>query len=238
MAHHLAIDNTSLKLLVAERSRRSSKADSTRCRRPRRFATSSRRSHPASIDGNVKHSSAQCSATSTSPTHPFGLQDVQGDGREIAEFQQRLSPELSKAIRVCARRLGVSPASLMHLAWAMVLSRATGRREAVFGTVLFGRMQGSERGMGMFINTLPIRIDVDERYVAECLAHTHERVVQLIYHEHAPLALALRCSGLPARQALFSSLLNYRHSEQAAEPHRGTTTISSTWTATSAPNIR
>ncbi|CAJ5270098.1 non-ribosomal peptide synthase [Burkholderia pseudomallei] len=219
MAHHLAIDNTSLKLLVTEEQAIEQGGFDALPPAPsfRNFIAQiasgvDRREHEAFFSAML--------GDIDSPTHPFGLQDVQGDGREIAEFQQRLSPELSKAIRVCTRRLGVSPASLMHLAWAMVLSRATGRREAVFGTVLFGRMQGGERGMGMFINTLPIRIDVDERYVAECLAHTHERVVQLIYHEHAPLALALRCSGLPARQALFSSLLNYRHSEQAARPPR------------------
>ncbi|AIO99781.1 D-alanine--poly(phosphoribitol) ligase, subunit 1 [Burkholderia pseudomallei 576] len=219
MAHHLAIDNTSLKLLVAEEQAIEQGGFDALPPAPsfRNFIAQiasgvDRREHEAFFSAML--------GDIDSPTHPFGLQDVQGDGREIAEFQQRLSPELSKAIRVCTRRLGVSPASLMHLAWAMVLSRATGRREAVFGTVLFGRMQGGERGMGMFINTLPIRIDVDERYVAECLAHTHERVVQLTYHEHAPLALALRCSGLPARQALFSSLLNYRHSEQAARPPR------------------
>ncbi|WP_122879052.1 non-ribosomal peptide synthetase, partial [Burkholderia pseudomallei] len=219
MAHHLAIDNTSLKLLVAEEQAIEQGGFDALPPAPsfRNFIAQiasgvDRREHEAFFSAML--------GDIDSPTHPFGLQDVQGDGREIAEFQQRLSPELSKAIRVCTRRLGVSPASLMHLAWAMVLSRATGRREAVFGTVLFGRMQGGERGMGMFINTLPIRIDVNERYVAECLAHTHERVVQLIYHEHAPLALALRCSGLPARQALFSSLLNYRHSEQAARPPR------------------
>ncbi|KGV84096.1 D-alanine--poly(phosphoribitol) ligase, subunit 1 [Burkholderia pseudomallei MSHR4375] len=219
MAHHLAIDNTSLKLLVAEEQAIEQGGFDALPPAPsfRNFIAQiasgvDRREHEAFFSAML--------GDIDSPTHPFGLQDVQGDGREIAEFQQRLSPELSKSIRVCTRRLGVSPASLMHLAWAMVLSRATGRREAVFGTVLFGRMQGGERGMGMFINTLPIRIDVDERYVAECLAHTHERVVQLIYHEHAPLALALRCSGLPAQQALFSSLLNYRHSEQAARPPR------------------
>ncbi|CAJ4103769.1 non-ribosomal peptide synthetase [Burkholderia pseudomallei] len=219
MAHHLAIDNTSLKLLVTEEQAIEQGGFDALPPAPsfRNFIAQiasgvDRREHEAFFSAML--------GDIDSPTHPFGLQDVQGDGREIAEFQQRLSPELSKAIRVCTRRLGVSPASLMHLAWAMVLSRATGRREAVFGTVLFGRMQGGERGMGMFINTLPIRIDVDERYVAECLAHTHERVVQLIYHEHAPLALALRCSGLPAQQALFSSLLNYRHSEQAARPPR------------------
>src|SRR5581483_5096571 len=37
----------------------------------------------------------------------------------------------------------------------------------------------------------------------------------LMRHEHAPLALAQRCSRVPAPAPLFSSVLNYRHSVDA-----------------------
>jgi non-ribosomal peptide synthetase component F len=91
--------------------------------------------------------------------------------------------------------MGVNVASICHLAWAKVLSRLTGREEVVFGTVLFGRMQGgqgAERAMGMFINTLPVRIVAGDEPVGQAVHTTHTLLSQLLHHEHAPLSLAQR----------------------------------------------
>src|SRR6185312_4137314 len=153
------------------------------------------------------------------PTAPFGLLNAQGDWATVRDAHATLPGDLSKRIRACAQAAGVSPASVMHLAWAVVVARASGRQDAVFGTVLFGRMQGgahAERVLGMFINTLPVRIRLDDRGVAESLRGTHALLVDLLRHEHAPLALAQRCSGVPPRTPLFSSLFNYRHSSALA----------------------
>ncbi|KGU88549.1 non-ribosomal peptide synthetase [Burkholderia pseudomallei] len=150
------------------------------------------------------------------PTAPFGLLSVQGDGREIAEAARTLKPELSGALRGHARRLGVSAASMMHVAWGLVLSRTTGRQDVVFGTVLFGRMQGgaqSDRALGLFINTLPVRMKVAQTGVEASVKETHAQLAELMRHEHAPLVLAQRCSGVPAQTPLFTSLLNYRYSK-------------------------
>ncbi len=149
------------------------------------------------------------------PTLPFGLQDVQGDGHAIEQAHLALDAGLSQRLRVQARQFGVSAASLVHLAFAQVLGRVSGREQVVFGTVLFGRMQageGAERALGMFINTLPLRVDLGEREVREGVKATHARLTALLGHEHASLALAQRCSGVVAPAPLFSALLNYRHS--------------------------
>ncbi|MGV7960807.1 amino acid adenylation domain-containing protein [Photorhabdus tasmaniensis] len=148
------------------------------------------------------------------PTLPFGLTEVYRDGSQVTEFQRMLTSTLNDRLRHQARCLGVSLAALCHLAWAQVLSRTCGQQKVVFGTVLFGRMQagdGADSGMGLFINTLPLRLDVDETPVRDSVQAAHNRLAGLLVHEHASLVLAQRCSGVRGEIPLFNSLLNYRH---------------------------
>ncbi|WP_238319431.1 condensation domain-containing protein, partial [Xanthomonas maliensis] len=148
------------------------------------------------------------------PTTPFGLSEVRGDGAEIEEASLALPAALCTALRVQARRLDASAASLFHLAYALVLAQASNQDDVVFGTALFGRLQGgngADRVMGMFLNTLPIRLQRDGRNVVEAVRQTQQQLAQLLQHEHATLALAQRCSGIQAPTPLFTALLNYRH---------------------------
>ncbi|WP_163028260.1 AMP-binding protein, partial [Pseudomonas viridiflava] len=162
------------------------------------------------------------------PTLPYGQgwlpgADVPGEAR------QPMTADLSRKVRDQARVLGVSAASLMHLAWAQVLGQLSGRDQVVFGTVLLGRLQGGEgveRTLGVFINTLPLRIDLAGQSAQEAVLQAHRRLSGLLAHEHAPLALAQRCSALPAGAPLFSALLNYRHS---AAPQTADATASEAW---------
>ncbi|WP_031282216.1 condensation domain-containing protein, partial [Photorhabdus temperata] len=151
------------------------------------------------------------------PTLPFGLADVHLDGSQEAGSYRLLTAELNDSLRSLARRLGVSLAALCHLAWAQVLSRTSGQEKVVFGTVLFGRMavgEGADSGMGLFINTLPLRLDIDETPVRDSVRAVHLRLAGLLEHEHASLALVQRCSGVASGAPLFSALLNYRHNYQ------------------------
>tara|TARA_R110001583_G_scaffold75188_5_gene207275 strand:+ start:3504 stop:14609 length:11106 start_codon:yes stop_codon:yes gene_type:complete len=160
-------------------------------------------------------------------TLPFGLNDVMGNGDDIDEQRLVIDGELAAAIRDQARRHGVSAAAFFHLAWSLVIAKATGKDDVVFGTVLSGRMQGiegAERALGVFINTLPLHITLGSQVVDECLRQTHDALSELLHHEHASLGLAQRCSGLPGGAPLFSSLLNYRQ----AAPQRGES-IAPTW---------
>ena len=158
-------------------------------------------------------------------TYPFGLMDVGQDGSGARSGQVRVDDGLVIRLRDGARRHGGSLASLLHLAWALVVGRAAGREDVVFGTVLFGRMQAgstSEDGLvGPCINTLPVRVRLGGQPVSAALGQVHGLLAELMQHEHGSLADAVRASGVPAQSPLFSAVLNVRHSPGGIKPLTG-----------------
>ncbi|MEW2625172.1 amino acid adenylation domain-containing protein [Streptomyces sp. NPDC048106] len=156
----------------------------------------------------------------TEPTAPFGIVDVRGDGTTVAESRAAVDAATAAAVREAARRLGVSAATVLHVMFARVVAAVAGREDVVFGTVLFGRMQagaGADRIPGLFINTLPVRLDTGATGVLDAVRSMQSDLAELLVHEHAPLALAQRMSGVAAEAPLFTALLNYRHTAGATD---------------------
>ncbi|KAG0195678.1 hypothetical protein BGX28_000898, partial [Mortierella sp. GBA30] len=162
------------------------------------------------------------------PTLPFGLTKVENGGAEVKESHQILWQELNDRLRLQAKQLRVSLATLCHVAWAQVLASTSGQSHVVFGTLLFGRLQagdGSGHALGLSMNTLPFRCDIDERTALKCVRDAHSCLTALLEHEHASLVLAQRCSNIPAGTPLFSGLLNYRHSSPPSTNIPGTSDV-------------
>ena len=154
------------------------------------------------------------------PTAAFGLTNVQGDGSQTLSAHRQVDGALAHRLRVATRSLGVSVASVCHVAWAHVLGKLSGRDDVVFGTMMFGRMYGGEgvdRAVGLFINTLPVRIQLGTDDALTAVRKTHALLTDLMRHEHASLALAQRCSAVRAPAPLFTAMLNYRYESHEGE---------------------
>ncbi|MEY9949769.1 amino acid adenylation domain-containing protein [Kitasatospora sp. GAS1066B] len=149
------------------------------------------------------------------PSAPYGVLEVHGEGRTTAQAYLAFDEHLSERLREQASRMGVSAATLMHVAWARVVAATSGRDDVVFGTVLFGRMnggQGADRAVGLFMNTLPARLHTHRVDVTSAVQAMQAQLAGLLAHEHTPLTIAQRASAVTAPTPLFTALFNYRYS--------------------------
>jgi arthrofactin-type cyclic lipopeptide synthetase C len=151
------------------------------------------------------------------PIRPFGISGMPAGA--MCETSWPLEARLAARLREQARSLGVTVASLFHLAWAYVLADTSGSDDIVFGTTLSGRMHAGARAdqvLGLFVNTLPIRVRIGQEDALTEVRQVNQTLSALLAHEQTPLALAHQCSRISAPHPLFVAVLNYRHSGQTA----------------------
>ncbi|MGH3969332.1 MAG: AMP-binding protein, partial [Mycobacterium sp.] len=109
-----------------------------------------------------------------------------------------------------ARSAGITVNTLMQMAWALVLSRLTDRNDVVFGVTVSGRpaeLSGVETMIGLFINTVPLRVRLypDAGVGVQCLGVQRDAA---ILREHSYLGHA-QLRALGGVGEMFDTLLVY-----------------------------
>ncbi|MER0242572.1 amino acid adenylation domain-containing protein, partial [Streptomyces sp. HSW2009] len=111
-----------------------------------------------------------------------------------------LDPALSAALTDAARRLDTTVPTVVQTLWALVLADLTGRRDVVFGSTVSGRpaeLPGVESMVGLFINTVPVRIRLRyEETLAALLTRVQAEQAALLAHHHTGLGDIQRTAGL------------------------------------------
>ena len=129
--------------------------------------------------------------------------------------QTRLSVQLTEELRSRADAIGVTVNTLLQGAWALLLHRYGGESDIVFGATRAGRTTGLGSGeglVGLFINTLPMRVNVDgDQDVVAWLRALREQQVRMRPFEHAPLVKVQSWSSVARGKPLFESLVVYDH---------------------------
>jgi len=126
--------------------------------------------------------------------------------------QFRLSPAATAALRTMAQQHQLTLSTVVQGVWALLLSRYTGDNDVVFGVVVSGRpapLAGVESMVGLFINTLPVRVRVDgEEWLLSWLQKLQEQEVEMREHQHTPLVEVQGWSEVPRTEPLFESIVS------------------------------
>jgi amino acid adenylation domain-containing protein/non-ribosomal peptide synthase protein (TIGR01720 family) len=154
----------------------------------------------------------------TAPTPLIGATEPVGrsDADENIEIQKAwLSQATTEKLQVWARRLGVTLNTLVLGAWAILLSRYSDEPDVVFGVTVSGRpasLAGVESMVGVFINTLPLRVQLppDARLVP-WLESLQTRLLEICEYEYSPLSQVQHFSDVPRGVPLFESMLVFEN---------------------------
>ncbi|BBY76493.1 non-ribosomal peptide synthetase [Mycolicibacterium parafortuitum] len=144
----------------------------------------------------------------------------------------RADTQTTTALVEAARSRGVTVSTLVQMAWAVILSSFTDRADVVFGVTVSGRpdeLAGVESMIGLFVNTVPLRVRLDPHAPAgaQCVAlqrvfaalrdHSHlghselrtlggvgELFDTLLVYENFPIGAVAGAPSLEARDATFT----------------------------------
>ena len=146
----------------------------------------------------------------------------------------KLSHAITAGLRRVAAAEGIGLKSVLLASHLRVMEVITGNTDVVTGLVMHGRpeKEGGEAALGLFLNTLPLRMRASGGNWKELARAAHQQEKEMLRHRWYPVAqLQRELNGVP----LFETLFNFLHFRvfQGVIGHKGIEvidTISSTET--------
>jgi amino acid adenylation domain-containing protein len=131
------------------------------------------------------------------------------------EASRTLSAAETIGIQSFARQHRLTLSTIVHGAWALLLSCYSGEEDVVFGTTLSGRpadLRGVENMIGMFINTLPLRVRTpDSVRLLPWLQQLQAQQLEIRQVEYSSLAEVQRLGDVEPGSSLFESILVFEN---------------------------
>jgi amino acid adenylation domain-containing protein/non-ribosomal peptide synthase protein (TIGR01720 family) len=153
-------------------------------------------------------------APTSLPTEHVG-EGTDRTGTNYDEYELTLAAAATEALREVARRNHVTLNTIIRGAWALLLSRYSGERDVLFGVTVSGRpveLPGVESIVGLFINTLPLRVQVlEEESIAQWLQQLQKQQAEMQQYEYSPLVEVQGWAEVPRGVPLFNSILVFEN---------------------------
>ncbi|MBE9035780.1 non-ribosomal peptide synthetase [aff. Roholtiella sp. LEGE 12411] len=128
---------------------------------------------------------------------------------------QHLSAEATATLKSFAQQHHLTVSTLVQAAWALLLSRYSGESDVLFGATVSGRphnLSGVESMVGLFINTLPVRVKIPETTdLLPWLAQLQQEHVEREQYSYSSLVDIQGVSEIPRNQPLFESIVVFEN---------------------------
>ncbi|MEK7258782.1 MAG: amino acid adenylation domain-containing protein [Pseudomonadota bacterium] len=133
-------------------------------------------------------------------------------GYQLKHHTVQLSATLAASMQVWGASRSATLSSVIRLAWGVLLARFTNSPDVVYGTVVSGRppeVAGIDRAVGLFINTVPVRFQLDAAISAnDALTLIQQQANASRSHEYLSLAeIQAAAPDLRPREPLFDHLV-------------------------------
>ncbi|MCD5364727.1 condensation domain-containing protein, partial [Chromobacterium aquaticum] len=157
---------------------------------------------------------------------PLPLAEEAGPERACGHglLERELDPRTSEGLQRLARACELTQSTVIQAAWALLLARASGRDDVVFGATVSGRpaaLRGVEQMVGLFVNALPTRATVDAaQTLGDWLRQLHRRHVDAEAYAYTPLHAIPGWSGVAPGAPLFESLVVFENYPARADATR------------------
>ncbi|NGO71716.1 non-ribosomal peptide synthetase [Streptomyces boncukensis] len=128
------------------------------------------------------------------------------------QLRQAIGADLAERLRDRSRRAGHTPFSTLLTLFTELLRRHSGRGDLVVGTAVGNRPEGYEDTVGMFVNTIPLRLRPDPAApAAEAVDEATDGLIRALPHQDVPVQELTRALGLHtggADNPLFSVMFS------------------------------
>ncbi len=145
---------------------------------------------------------------------PIPLPPVGKGSSDFREVSLSIDSEWTKQLTAAGRKHRLTLNTLVQGAWSALLSRYSGETDVVFGVTSSGRevpVPGVDRMLGVFINTLPLRVDWVSQDLWSVLEQIQECQQNNQQFAYAALADIQKWSEVPNGVPLFESIVVFEN---------------------------
>jgi amino acid adenylation domain-containing protein len=138
------------------------------------------------------------------------------DGPPIRKISVVLEEDVREVLEGVIKKQRVTPAALFFCAWGILLQKYCDSSDVVFGTTVSGRsvpIKGIEKIVGLFINTVPLRLksdppgDANNETALEVLEQVNSMLIARETVENTPLVDIIRYGGFERGEELFDTIV-------------------------------